>query len=756
MGLFSFFNKKKNAPEPLTTPPSQSQVMRKKQPHVVHTVQKEVENIVRRARGTQIPMQAQRVFFSCDARNTRDRDMLIADLLSMDAGMDCVVSYFEIPGANIDEELLRNELHDTQTLVLWVTVELLQSIAVGNWPVEFRIAQELHTPILPIAKDGGLFPRFTELAGAIHGIAMSDAEYRAKLKAQMETFLASEEVIKQIQEKAFTAKVFLSYRKMDISEARRFMKVLHNLTEFEAVSIWYDNFLTAGRNFNYEIEESITKSDAFVLLVTPNLATEGNYVQTTEYPFARQKDKPVVSVETKPTDAIRFAAFFPGTDRAVPLNDSDALRSAFHDKLGGAACLEQLDNERAYLLGMAFLKGFGVERDYDRARRLLEAASKVCSLPAWRAASQLAEIYRLGIGSNINHDKALCWWERTIAHCEHLFGLKHPNTAAAYNMVASVHGNQGNYRKALELHQKVLAIYEKTFGKNHPDTARSYQNIAADFFLQGDISKALKWYRKATELLKETLGAEHPDTARAYHNIAGIYATQGDYAGALGLYHKALAIYKKTLGRNHFEAVATYNNIAALYRMQCQYPQALTWFKDALTINEKALGIDHPDTAKICNNIAEIYYKQKEYSEALKWWQKAIGIYEKIAWGAHPDAAVIYCNIAAVYQMQGDYPKALAWFQKDLEISEKILSMEHPDAVTTYNNIASVYLNQRDYSSALEWHWKALNFCMRSLGANHPLTKDTLGYARRVFAVKGDIGKDYSLWLQKKMKAAGL
>lgn len=286
-------------------------------------------NIIRKARGTEIPHRVQGLFFCCDTRNAGDKDKLIADLLSMDAGMDCVVSYLETQ--DIDRELLQNELRENQAFVLWITVELLQSMTADNFPAEYLMAKELRVPVMPIADNGELFPRFTELAGAVHGIAMSDGEYRTKLKAQMESFLASEEIIKEIQEKAFTAEVFLSYRKMDIHEARRFMKVFHDLEGFEAVSIWYDNFLTAGRNFDYEIKESITKSDAFILLVTPNLATEGNYVQTTEYPFAQQKDKLIIPVEAVTTDQSGLTALFPGIECTANMNDNTVLHNIFRE-----------------------------------------------------------------------------------------------------------------------------------------------------------------------------------------------------------------------------------------------------------------------------------------------------------------------------------------------------------------------------------------------------------------------------------------
>jgi hypothetical protein len=152
--------------------------------------------ITRKARGTEISRRAQRVFFCCDAQNMDQRDSLIADVLSMDAGMDCVVSYLATQDA-VDRGALQNELQEHQALVLWVTAQLLDSMTNGKTPEEYRLAKELSVPILPIAEYGELFPRFTELAGAIHGIARGDGEYRVKLKTQLDSFLASEEIIKR-------------------------------------------------------------------------------------------------------------------------------------------------------------------------------------------------------------------------------------------------------------------------------------------------------------------------------------------------------------------------------------------------------------------------------------------------------------------------------------------------------------------------------------------------------------------------------
>jgi tetratricopeptide (TPR) repeat protein len=273
--------------------------------------------ITRKARGTEIPHRAQRVFFCCDPQNTGKRDDLIADLLSMDAGMDCVVSYLE-PQEDIDTETLRNELREHQAVALWVTAQLLKK------------------------NDQG----------------------------------------------------------------------------------------------------------------------EDNYVMTTEYPFAREEKKPVLPVEALPTDSGRFVEFFSGAGYAVSIDDHAALKAVLREKLGESACLGQIDGERAYLLGNAYLKGFGLERDFNRGIRLLEHASESSGSSALSATEQLAEIHKEGIGTVVDYAKALQWRKRAVVISEQLYGAEHPITASAYNDMASVYNIQGDYPRALEWYNKALAVYE--------------------------------------------------------------------------------------------------------------------------------------------------------------------------------------------------------------------------------------------------------------------------------------------------------
>ena len=695
--------------------------------------------IVPRARAEKISIQAQRVFLYCAAANVSDRDALIDDLLSHDAGVDCVVLYVDPPDAPRDEHLLENELRGTQGLVLWVTKELLETMRAGNMPAEYRLARELHLPVLPVAKFDALLPEFTRLEGAIHAIAKSDSEYHAKLSAQLEKLFISKEEMEATREKAFIAKLFLSYRKMDIEEARRFMRKLHDMEGFEAISIWYDNFLTAGENFDNEIEKFIKESDAFTLVVTPNLATPDNYVREKEYPVALAKHKkPIIPVETVSTDFETFARLFPGVDKTVPLENPTALRSAFCAKLGDAITPAPLDNERAFHLGRAYLIGFGVERDFNRAIRLLETAAGDFSESALHAAEILADIYQNGMGMTIDYGKALRWNKKAVVISEHVFGVEHPGTAISYNNIGSIYQAQGEYPQALEWLQKAMAIHEKALGVEHSDTAISYANIGNIYLRQGNYSQALVWLTKALAISEKMLGKEHPNTARSCNDIGAIYQEQGDSPQALKWFQKSLAISEKTLGKEHPETATTYSNIGAVYHQQDDYSQALEWYMKALAVQEKVLGKEHPNTAMFYNNIGTSFFAKGDHPQALEWYEKALAVHEKILGMEHPDTAKSYNNIGTVFTAQGDYSQAMEWAKKALTIREKMWGKEHPDTADSYRGVGNIYCAQGDSPQALKWYVKALAIQEKMLGKEHPSTANLYGIIGAIYYVQGD------------------
>ncbi|MDR0974592.1 MAG: tetratricopeptide repeat protein [Ruminococcus sp.] len=574
-------------------------------------------NIIRKARGIVIPSTAQRVFLCLDTKNTEKRDTLIADLLQADPGIECVVSYIETPGDSVDMDVLRDELREgTKLLVLYVTAELLQGMKGGVFPPEYRLAKEFEVPILPIAADGSLFPLFTKLAGAIHGIALTDAEYKANLSAQLRNFLVTGEMLRRIMDEAFTSTVFLSYRKKDITEARKFMKALHDIEEFEAVSVWYDNFLTAGRIFDDEIRSSIENSNAFVLLVTPSLLEKNdmgkdNYVITTEYPYAKQKGKTIIAVEATKTDNKSLAKSFPGVGNTCGM-DIDALREAFRAKLGESACLTNMDCERAYLLGMAYFKGVGVERDMNRGIKLfekaVEAAGTTISFEKILSAEILMEIYMLGIGTKIDYDKAYEWGN--IAATTAFFAKEYYDN----KFIVHIFVNLGhvlkylkNYDKAIEIYQYALeAVEDRDSEQGRLLAAGITASMANVYYEMGDYDKALQINNEALKIRNND--SDNPSYAKNLHNKGLVYEDKKDYQNALLCFNKAIEIQEKHLGSEHADTRASYNSLATLYYETQKYDEAISISERLLESLKKIHGQIHPEISDMLYNLAGYHW----------------------------------------------------------------------------------------------------------------------------------------------------
>ena len=139
-----------------------------------------------------------------------------------------------------------------------------------------------------------------------------------------------------------------------------------------------------------------------------------NYVQREEWPRAAQNkaEEKRILVEAENTDHEKLSQEMdPPVTSPIPVGDREMLRAAILRARLLDGTLKAPTARQKYLLGMAYLSGIRVEKDEERALRLLnEAADSGCG----EAALQLGFMYLARVGVERDNNAALRWKERAF------------------------------------------------------------------------------------------------------------------------------------------------------------------------------------------------------------------------------------------------------------------------------------------------------------------------------------------------------
>ena len=260
------------------------------------------------------------------------------------------------------------------------------------------------------------------------------------------------------------------------------------------------------------------------------------------------------------------------------------------------------------------------------------------------------------------------------------------------HQLGNCESNFGSYDKALEYYEKSLAIRLKTLGGEHPDMAKSYNNIGIIWKNIGEYDKALEYYEKCLSIELKTLGGEHPDVASSYNNIGIIWKKKGENDKASEYYEKSLALKLKTLGGEHPSVAKSYNNIGIIWKNIGEYDKALEYYEKCLAIELKTLGGEHPSVAKSYNNIGFIWDNKGEYDKALEYYEKCLAIELKTLGGEHPDVVETYDKIAECFDNLGNSSLALDYFLQSAEIrkADPKCGLRHELTIVSINNVRRI------------------------------------------------------------------
>ena len=356
--------------------------------------------------------------------------------------------------------------------------------------------------------------------------------------------------------------VFLSYRKKNVVYRN---DVVRDILDANDCAVWFDRNLTAGEDYNAEIDAALDRMNVFVLLVTPLTFEPDSYVMKKEIPRALERKIPIIPVILEETDMERFAKVLGNIhslDKRKPDEYEDGLRKALSlhlltkDEKERIHMAQRESAPRAaqtiYLQGLGWLTGENCERDPDKGAQMITAAAMSGECP--EAVLRLAQMYETGDGVARSWNAAIDWYGRYTAAMEPRFGQNEDDDesiAMAYDSRGILLRDSGRLTAAREAFtaynrhcEQMVAHYG---GKSERELSISYERLGDVCQADGDLSGAKAYYGKALaiseQLAKQSEGTDaQRDLSISYNRLGDVCQADGDLSGAKAYYLKDLAI----------------------------------------------------------------------------------------------------------------------------------------------------------------------------------------------------------------------
>ena len=636
-----------------------------------------------------------RVFFACHESDNKYLEEISNEILDrFDVAIFYDDSYKEID--HIDE--YKFSLSQMSLVVIPITYKFLTEKSIA-YDVVFNYAKENGIPVLPIICEAGLDSLFAEKCGQIQyldkfQIDKTAISFDKKLIDFLSTVLVDSEVAEKIRS-SFDAYVFLSYRKKDRMFAQEFMKRVHSHKELRNVAIWYDEFLTPGKNFNNEIEEALKKSELFALLVTPSLIEPDNYVMSVEYPLALQHNKTIIPAEVVKTDKNEMNTFYKGLPEIVDGQNKGSLRDVICAALKNVAVTKNDNPEHTYYMALAYLSGIDVELDRKKGFELLIEAAEGGEKKAIR---KLANMYRLGdsVKPDVEKEHKLYrnLFERelsdltaekiiTINNDEFEFdAVKNTDRLGGFAEIleeyADVCKRLNNYGVVEKLYRNIQSIYLRLAKVEPLKYLRSLNHcynylgtIYSDF---QNYKKAEEYFLKSYVITKELVKKGDLDLSAlcaAYNNIAICKMSRKDYNGAEEYLLKGLELSKKYnelyKSNNSLQSLAHVNtSLGSLYQFLRDFDKSIKYYGDAVDIYKELVKTREYFLSEFANSmqkLAIVYGVTKNFKEAEKLNKQCFEITKLLAKrcpkafaSKHADS---YLALGTLYMGQDDNQKAI-------------------------------------------------------------------------------------------------
>jgi hypothetical protein len=310
-------------------------------------------------------------------------------------------------------------------------------------------------------------------------------------------------------------------------------------------------------------------------------------------------------------------------------------------------------------------------------------------------------------------------WRATIAACERLFGVDHPDTRTARAQLGELFLKTGDFLGVILLYRNVEPRYATDLGEDHPDTLTARHLLLSASARNGSAEWAKPLLENNLMHRLRVLGPEHPDTLRSRDSLAEVYGHERGRR-ALPLWEFNVAVRERILGPDHPDTLASRDRLAMASGEPDNATPMIEMLEENLRRRERLLGPDHWQTEVTFAKLLEVY----EYER--------------------PDEAIrlVEQRIAAIRQRHGtdtrtefDYTQKLADLLQDADRRSEAIPLLEANAArgrTLFGPVHTMTLWARDglaeayrdsgRDDSVQLCQQTVADCERELGPDHATT----------------------------------
>nr|MCR5734298.1 toll/interleukin-1 receptor domain-containing protein [Lachnospiraceae bacterium] len=275
-------------------------------------------------------------------------------------------------------------------------------------------AISMHIPVLPILKEKGISRIFGQMSGKLQVLdGTKTDDTRIPFEEKLEEFLYRltngsrfEEAVRE----DFEGYIFISYRKKDRKYVDMITSLIKENEAMRDIAVWYDEYLFPGETYSDLIQNVLHKSKVVILLVTPNLVNEDNYVQRVEYPEAVKSGKVIIPILAEFMDIDLLREQYSGISKIYTPDDKEKISEILLNAFYPGGYTPNNDPKHLYCMAYAHLDGIDMKKNTYIGKDMLFESAMGGYEPA---CSNLVSIFKYGRYFNQDYDAAK-YWQRLL------------------------------------------------------------------------------------------------------------------------------------------------------------------------------------------------------------------------------------------------------------------------------------------------------------------------------------------------------